>query len=218
MNFEEIEYQIRLFKSEGKKIFATSSFQGQSVALLHLLNSIDNGIPIYFINTGYLFPETITYKDTISNLLNLYIIEVRPSVPKNLQKDSSGNLLYTSEPDFCCHLNKVQPLDSILAENDIWISGVRANQNENRKGLKTLEKAPHNVTRFHPMLNWTDKMLYNYIKKYNLPSHPLEDTGYISIGCEPCTRKSEYDIREGRWFGLNKSECGLHTDLIIKEN
>ncbi|OFX44185.1 MAG: phosphoadenosine phosphosulfate reductase [Bacteroidetes bacterium GWA2_30_7] len=216
MNFEEIEYQIRLFKSDGKKIFATSSFQGQSIVLLHLLNTIDSGIPIYFINTGFLFPETIIYKDTISNLLDLYIIEVRPTVPKNLQKDSSGNLLYTSDPDFCCHINKVQPLDSILAENDIWISGLRANQNENRKNLKTFEKAPHNVQRFHPLLDWTDKMIFDYSKKYNLPSHPLENSGYLSIGCEPCTRKSEYDSRSGRWFGLTKNECGLHTDLIIK--
>lgn len=217
MTIEEIKYKIKNYKSEGKRIFATSSFQTQSIVLLHIISKLDNSIPVYFINTGYLFPETLMYKDLIQRLFNLKIISLRPHVPKNLQKDINGNLLFTSDPDFCCYLNKTQPLDSILAENDVWISGVRASQNENRKKLSTEGKAPHNVIRFHPLIEWTDEQITNYINENNLPVHSLDNIGYKSIGCEPCTRISEsFSLRDGRWFGLNKTECGLHTELNIK--
>jgi len=139
-------------------------------------------------------------------------------VPKNIQKDSMGNLLFTSDPDYCCYLNKIQPLDNILIENDVWINGIRADQSANRKEMNEIEKAPHNVLRYHPILNWTKQELYKYIKEHKLPRHPLDDKGYISIGCEPCTRKIQIgdSEREGRWFGMKKTECGLHTNLVIK--
>ncbi len=135
-----------------------------------------------------------------------------------MQKDAHGRLLFTSDPDHCCYLNKVQPMESILMSFDIWINGVRADQSKIRKNFKVEESAPHQVIRFHPMLDWTSQMISEYRKKHDLPIHPLEAKGYLSIGCEPCTRKYDPDIseREARWFGLNKTECGLHTDLVIK--
>jgi phosphoadenosine phosphosulfate reductase len=219
MTFDDIGYRLSDYKSQFKKIFATSSFQTQSVVLLHIISRIDATIPVYFLNTGYLFPETIKYKDLISGMMRLNIIDLRPNIPKNLQRDSQGNLLYTSDPDYCCHLNKIQPLDSILAENDVWISGIRANQSEVRKQMLVEEKAPHNVIRFHPILDWSNKMIYDYINEFNLPRHPLDEAGYVSIGCEPCTRKINLneDERTGRWYGLKKTECGLHTELIQKK-
>jgi phosphoadenosine phosphosulfate reductase len=109
-------------------------------------------------------------------------------------------------------------MEIVLHSHDIWVTGVRADQNSYRKNFKAEHPAPHGVTRFHPLLDWTGKMIYDYRVKYNLPKHPLEDKGYLSIGCEPCTRRidSEMQEREARWFGLNKTECGLHTDLIQK--
>lgn len=215
---DKISQQIERYKSRGKKLFATSSFQTQSLPMLHILSRIDKQIPIYFLNTGYHFPESIKFRDEITRQLGLNLIDLRPLIPKNLQKDASGNLYFTSDPDYCCYLNKVQPLESVLSEYDVWINGIRADQNANRQGMNEEEQATGETLRYHPMLNWNNKMIFEYISKHQLPKHPLEEKGYLSIGCEPCTRKFlEENSREGRWFGLKKAECGLHTDLIEKE-
>ncbi|HEX8548497.1 MAG TPA: phosphoadenylyl-sulfate reductase [Cytophagaceae bacterium] len=218
MNFDSIKYKLEEYKSRYLKIFTTSSFQTHSIVLLHIISKIDNTIPVYFINTGYHFPETIAFRDEIAEKFGLNLKDVYSSTPRHMQKDANGRLLFTSDPDFCCYLNKVQPLEPILAENDVWINGVRADQSSVRKSFKEEEKAPHDVIRFHPMLDWNTKMVEMYIKEHNLPRHPLEAKGYFSIGCEPCTRKFdlEWNAREGRWFGLKKTECGLNTDLISK--
>lgn len=218
MNFEDIKQQIESYQSRGLKLFNTSSFQTHSVVLLHIISCIDKTIPIFFINTGYHFPETITYRDQITKLLGLNLKDVFSSTPKSQQKDSNGRLLFASDPDYCCYLNKTQPLEPILAEYDVWINGVRADQSSVRKSFKVEEKAPFNAIRFHPMLDWTPKMIHTYLEEYKIPRHPLEEKGYFSIGCEPCTRAfdTELDDRGGRWFGLKKSECGLNTELVSK--
>jgi phosphoadenosine phosphosulfate reductase len=217
MNTEEIRKQLEKYKMQGKKMFATTSLQSHSVVLIHILSKINISIPFYFINTGYHFPETMKFREFVSKELNVEILMLASPVSKHLQKDR-GNLLFTTDPDHCCYLNKIVPVDNLLMSMDIWINGVRAVQNENRKRLDIEEKAAHDSIRYHPLLDWTDKMVYDYMKENNLPRHPLEAKGYISIGCEPCTRKAfGEDSRESRWFGLNKTECGLNVDLIEKK-
>lgn len=219
MDFEGIKNKIEEYKAEGKRLFTTSSFQSHSLVLLHILSRIDKDIPVYFINTGYHFADTLKFRDKIVEEFGLTnLVDIKSATPRHLQKDSAGRLLFTSDPDFCCYLNKVAPLDLILAENDIWINGVRGDQSATRKAMKVEQPAPHNTTRFHPMLDWNSKMIYEYQKEYNLPKHPLEEKGYFSIGCEPCTRKFDLEMqeRESRWYGMNKTECGLHTELIKK--
>jgi phosphoadenosine phosphosulfate reductase len=184
-----------------------------------MINQIDKDIPIYFLNTGYHFPETLNFKDQVHSLLGLNIIDLYSSISKNHQRNTKGNLLFTSDPDYCCHVNKIQPLEAILIEYDVWISGVRAEQTSNRKSLQIIDKGPFNTIRYHPMLNWTTDDINEYIKKYELPSHPLEHQGYSSVGCMPCTRKimpNSVNNRDGRWMGLTKTECGLHTELVRK--
>jgi phosphoadenosine phosphosulfate reductase len=109
-------------------------------------------------------------------------------------------------------------MDAILRSKDVWINGVRADQSAIRAAMKIEQPAQHGCIRFHPMLDWNPKMIWQYQKEYNLPKHPLEEKGYLSIGCEPCTRKLDPEMqeREARWFGMNKVECGLNTDLISK--
>ena len=109
-------------------------------------------------------------------------------------------------------------MNPLLAEYDIWINGIRADQNSNRKSMREEEEAPFDSIRYHPMLAWTNKMIFDYIREFDLPRHPLDKEGYTSIGCEPCTRKPDLEMmeRESRWFGMNKTECGLHTELIKK--
>lgn len=217
MRKDAIRLQIEKYKEQGLKLFVSSSFQTHSIPLLHILSEIDNQIPVMFINTGYLFPETLRFRDEVARLLGLNVINVSSNISKVLQKDADGKLLYASDPDYCCFLNKTQPMETVLAEYDIWINGIRADQSAVRKQMQTEQEAGFGCKRFHPMLDWTSKMIYDYRKEYNLPAHPLEEKGYLSIGCEPCTQKPVGgDERSGRWAGLNKTECGLHLDLIKK--
>lgn len=218
MTIEEIGGRIREYKEAGKLLFTTSSFQSHSLVLLHILSRIDNTIPVYFINTGYHFPETVKFRDDITALFGIRTLDLKSDVPKFMQRDADGKLLFTSDPDHCCYLNKTQPMEAILMSHDVWINGVRADQSAVRAAMKVEQPARHGCTRFHPMLDWTPKMIWQYQKEHNLPRHPLEEKGFISIGCEPCTRKVDPEMqeREARWFGMNKVECGLHTDLISK--
>lgn len=108
MTFEEIKEKLEEYKAQGKRMFTTSSFQTHSLVLLHIISRIDPDIPVYSINTGFLFPETIQFKDQIAEEFGLNIIDAKSAVPKSQQKDMNGNLLFTSDPDYCCHLNKVQ--------------------------------------------------------------------------------------------------------------
>ncbi len=216
LNFIEIQQKIREYQEAGKKLFTTSSFQSHSLVLLHLISRIDRTIPVYFINTGYHFPETLTFVEEVADRFGLRVKPLNPLVPKNHQRDAEGNLLFTSDPDFCCYLNKTQPMELVLQEYDIWINGVRADQSAARFAMKVEQPAPHGVLRFHPMLDWSARMVYAYLREHDLPRHPLESQGYVSIGCEPCTKRFDPEMqeREARWYGMNKTECGLHTDLI----
>lgn len=212
----KIQEQIEVFKDQGKKIFATSSFQTQSIPLLHIISRIDRSIPIYFTNTGYLFPRTIAFKDELVRDLGINVKELFSETPKIHQIDEKGRLLFASDPDYCCYLNKISPLEPILMQYDVWINGIRADQNENRKNMKEFQDSSYNTLRYHPMLTWRSRDVYQYIADHKLPSHPMEKEGYMSIGCEPCTRKfvDGGNERNARWFGMNKTECGLHTDLV----
>ena len=216
MKIEEIKNKIISYKNEGKKLFTTSSFQTHSLVMLHIISKIDNTIPVYFINTGYLFPETMSFRDEVAEKFGLEVIDIKSGTPRMMQRDSDGRFMFTTDPDYCCYLNKTQPMETILASFDIWINGVRADQSAVRKAMKVEQAAPFNTMRFHPMLDWNNKEIFQYIREHDLPRHPLDANGYLSIGCEPCTRKIDPEMqeREARWYGLNKVECGLHTDLV----
>lgn len=218
MTFEALADYITRYKSAGKRLFTSSSFQSHSLVLLHMLSRIDRTIPVYFINTGYHFPETIRFRDEVTASFGLNTIDLKPEVPKFMQRDAEGKLLFTSDPDHCCYLNKTQPMDRMLREYDVWINGVRADQSAVRAAMKVEQPAPYGKLRFHPMLDWTSKMIWEYQKAFKLPRHPLEEQGYVSIGCEPCTRRLDPNMqeREARWYGLKKVECGLHTELVSK--
>jgi phosphoadenosine phosphosulfate reductase len=215
MVFEEIKSKIVGYRRDGLNVFSTSSFQTHSLVLLHIISRIDHKIPVFFINTGYHFPETIAFKHHIALLFGLNVHDVFPLTPKSMQKDAHGRLMFASDPDHCCFMNKTQPMEPVLAAFDVWINGVRADQSNVRKNFPVEAPAPFNTIRFHPMLDWSPKMIFDYLRQYNIPHHPLEEKGYLSIGCEPCTRRIDMyaDAREGRWYGLKKTECGLNTDL-----
>jgi len=215
MDFEQLELRIYQYNYENSRIFLTSSFQTQSLPLLHMISKIDNSIPVIFIDTGFHFSETIQFKDQVTNLLGLNTISLKSSVPMYHQRDLNGNFFFTSDPERCCHINKVETLNQIMPSFDIWISGVRADQSVVRSKLQVEEETPTGLLRLHPMLDWDARRIYEYRMRYRLPEHPLEKKGFLSVGCQPCTRKTcSTGCRSGRWQGFNKTECGLHTHLV----
>ena len=217
MTIKEIHQQLELYHRNHKKIFVSSSFQTHSIPLLHILSQANVPFDVLFINTGFHFAETVSFRDEVKKLLKLHVVDVRPQVSKINQKNEDGQFYYVNDPDYCCYLNKTQPLEPYLQQYDIWANGVRADQSAVRKAMKTEQSAPFNMLRFHPLLDWNIQQIYAYKKEHNLPEHPLDKKGFQSIGCVPCTQKFDLaDERSARWFGMNKTECGLHTDLISK--
>jgi phosphoadenosine phosphosulfate reductase len=205
------------YKAKGLRIYASSSFQTHSIPMLHILSKVAPDVPVYFLNTGYHFPETLVYRDQITELLGLNMVDLKSPIPKSHQREMDGKLFFASDPNHCCFLNKVLPMEPVLAQYDVWVSGVRKDQNENRSKFAHEAPGAHNSLRFHPMLDWNGRMIGTYINDFQIPRHPLEAKGYLNIGCSPCTSKFVGDDETGRsarWAGLKKTECGLHTDLI----
>ncbi|MBM74081.1 MAG: phosphoadenylyl-sulfate reductase [Proteobacteria bacterium] len=211
----KIEQEIQSFCEQKKKIFATTSCQTNSVVLLHIISKFAPQTPVYLLNTGFLFPETLSFRSDLAELFGLNIHLLRGQLSLHQQKNASDRFLFTSDPDFCCHINKVAPLEPILLTFDLWINGVRGSQSSTRAQMGRTQQIQNGVLRYHPILDWDARMVHYYIEQNNLPRHPLDGEGYKSIGCRPCTRKwsDDLDGRGGRWQGMNKTECGLHTTL-----
>jgi phosphoadenosine phosphosulfate reductase len=211
---DAIEAKFIAYKHQNLRLFSTSSFQSNSVLLLHLLSRFAREVPVYFLNTGFHFPETLIFRRELAQSLGLRIIDLRSPISRLQQRDPTGHLLYASDPDHCCHLNKVLPLDPILASHDVWVNGVRASQSSTRSAMQEEERGRNGILRYHPILRWHSRQVYQYLQAHALPGHPLEEAGYLSVGCSPCTRKPDFegdlDDRSGRWSGMNKTECGLH--------
>ena len=196
------------------KIVTSSSFQTQSVPLLHIISRVCPQMPVLFIDTGFHFVETLAFRDELRARYGLNIVVVHPTVSKSQLLAKYGEGLYRRDPDLCCYINKVEPMQRMLTGMRAWVSGVRRDQTAQRKNLHVLEAQRSGLLKIHPMLNWTQEEIWEYIERYRLPHHPLYPAGYLSIGCAPCTRpvSAGEDERAGRWAGTGKTECGLHTD------
>ena len=195
-----------------KKIAVTSSFGAESVVILHLISKVDKSIPVIFLDTGKLFPETIKYAKTVKKILKLNNIQIHKPELKDLKKyDFQGNL-YKKKPNLCCHIRKVLPLQKALKNYDAWINGRKRFQSEDRSNIKKIEKIDGFI-KINPLADWEFNKVKNYIKTYKLPEHPLVKKGYKSIGCLPCTSKilDGEPHRSGRWSDNLKTECGIHT-------
>jgi len=207
--------KLQEYKSSGKTAFVSSSFQTHSLPLLHIISRFQPDIPVYFLNTGFHFPETIAFRYEIQELFGLNIIDAISPVSKSGQRDANGKFFFVNNPDHCCYLNKVLPLEPVIQNHDIWINGVRRDQTKFRAGLQEEEMMGEGKMRYHPMLDWNSKMIHDYRMEFNLPEHPLEAQGYFSVGCMPCTRSvMESSDRNGRWAGQAKDECGIQTEFV----
>jgi len=200
------------------RLAITSSFQTQSVALLHLIAQNIPDIPVLFLDTGFHFPETLEFRDQLQQQLGLNIINVKPAIGHEGFRNSYGNL-YLTDPDLCCHINKTAPLNKQLMEYDGWITGVRADQTKQRAAMTLFNKEENGKVKICPILDWTRRDVWTYIDEHSLPEHPLFKKGFMSIGCAPCTRPTldPNDERSGRWADSCKTECGIHTDDTKKD-
>lgn len=200
---ERLERLFREFPQD--KILVTSSFGTTSMALLHLVSKVKPGHPIHFIDTSYHFPETIEYRDKLVEQLGLKVVEVKAETKKN--KFTRENQTWRFNQDLCCFINKVEPLDRIKSDYQVWISGLLGFQSIHRKNMDVFEKKG-DLLKFHPLIDMTKEDLNLYRQLYELPTHELLLKGYDSVGCTHCTKKGTG--RAGRWFDIDKTECGLH--------
>ena len=208
--FELLKVMIKRIFS--KKIVVTSSFGAESVVILHLVSRIDKNIPIIFLDTGKLFPETLDYLAKLKKLLNLRNIKIQKPKLEDLKINDPKGLLHKSNPELCCKIRKVFPLEKAIAPYEGWINARKRFHGLERSNIKKIEKL-NNIIKINPLADWTFEKITNYIRKYKLPEHPLVKKGYKSIGCLPCTSKIADDDnhRSGRWKELKKSECGIHV-------
>lgn len=192
-------------------IAATTSFQTQSVPLLHMISQTIPHLTGFFIDTGFHFPETLVFRDRLVTEWGLRIQSLYPNLGRDAFLDRYGEL-YRDNPDLCCHINKVQPWHQARKGLQAWISGIRRDQTEERRTTRIIERQADGKYKIAPLVRWTRTDICDYIDRYELPRHPLRAQGYVSIGCAPCTQPVSADQheRDGRWNGVSKTECGLH--------
>ena len=189
-----------------------SSFGTESAVLLHLVAAADRTVPVIFVDTLKMFPETLAYRETLVaafGITNSWTVE--PDAAVIAAKDDKG-LRWSYDPDGCCEIRKVEPLRRAKAGLDSWISGRKAFQSVTRQNLPRFEVEDGRL-KVNPLGDWNKADLESYFEAHDLPRHPLEAEGYLSIGCQPCTSKVQpgEDPRAGRWRGWDKVECGIHV-------
>ncbi|MFA6115938.1 MAG: phosphoadenylyl-sulfate reductase [Sphingomonas sp.] len=190
-----------------------SSFGTESAVLLHLVAQADPSVAAIFVDTLKMFPETLAYRETLVSafgLTNSWVVE--PDAAVLAAKDDKG-LRWSYDPDGCCDIRKVEPLKRAKAGLDSWISGRKAFQSVTRQNIPRFEVEDGRL-KLNPLGDWVKADLEAYFAEHDLPRHPLEAEGYLSIGCQPCTSKVQpgEDPRAGRWRGWDKVECGIHVD------
>ena len=197
-------------------IAVVSSFGAESAVLLHLVGRIDPATPVLFLETGKHFPETLAYRDQLTERLGLTDLRnLKPDPATLADKDESG-LRWSYDPDGCCDIRKVVPLANELLKFDASITGRKAFQSSTRSNLPRFEIDTSDAQgrlKINPLIDWKQDMLSAYMAEHDLPPHPLVEQGYPSIGCSPCTSKvaEGEDPRSGRWRGWDKTECGIHV-------
>ena len=204
--------------SSVERLAIATSFQSSGLVMLHMLQSIRPDLAVLFLDTGFHFDETIAFKNRIVQMWDLNIVHLRGKHGSVQQQNLAyGSELYRRNPDQCCFINKVEPLQRALEEFDGWISGLRRDQSKIRSRTPIAEDqelmSGRDVIKIHPLANWTKADVHRYLAKHDIPTNPLLEQGFASIGCAPCTTSTgarEVDERAGRWQGLDKTECGIH--------
>lgn len=200
-------------KTVGREHLAlVSSFGTESAALLKVMADVDPAIPVVFLDTGWLFQETLDYRDTLIRQLGLTDVRSIKPMEETLLREDPDKELWFSDPDACCRIRKVEPLARALKPFSAWINGRKRFQGGARADIPVVEQDGARL-KFNPFANVSPGEIEAIYKLGNLPPHPLVASGFLSVGCMPCTSRSEAgeDARAGRWRGKAKTECGIHT-------
>ena len=193
--------------------FAVTSSMADGL-LSHLASRAVPGVNVVFLDTGYHFAETIGTRDWVSGVMPITLVNVQPAQTVAEQDAEYGGKLHDRDPDLCCSLRKVQPLAKALAGYTAWGSGVRRDESPTRAGTPVVDwDAKRGMVKVNPLAAWTQDDVDAYITEHRVPVNPLQEIGYASIGCAPCTRPVApgEDVRAGRWAGRGKTECGIHA-------
>ncbi len=208
----------------GDRAAIGTSFQGAGLVMIDLARRNGLDFPVFTLDTGLLFAETMALKLKLESFFGIQIESLEPDLSVETQAEVHGPELWKRDPDLCCTVRKVVPLQGKLASLDCWITGLRRQQSDTRSAIGVIESylfdpvSGREVIKLNPMANWTRDAVWDYLKKHQIPYNPLQDQGYGSIGCVPCTRKAGRDENEraGRWMGFQKTECGIHTFMARK--
>lgn len=196
------------------EIIYACSFGAEGMVMLDILSKLPRSAPVIFLDTGLHFPETYQLIEKAKRRYpSLKISMVKPKLTLEEQKARYGDSLWKKNPDLCCHIRKVLPMQDALKNAKAWISGLRREQSPSRKNIQFINRdEKFKKIKICPLIHWTWEDILTYIRLHKLPYNPLHDRGYPSIGCAPCTRpvSDGEDFRAGRWSGHNKTECGLH--------
>jgi len=199
----------------GDECTMASSFGGSSgTALLDMARRVWPGLVVFYLDTDYLFPETLEYKDHIASRFGLKIVGFKSRWTPEQQAKEFGPELWKRDPDLCCSLRKVEPNGRALEGYLAWITGIRRDQAKTRQAVGFVEwDAQFEAVKINPLAEWTESQVWDYIREHRLVYNRLMDRGYKSIGCTNCTRpvKDGEDPRAGRWAGTGKVECGIQT-------
>ena len=201
------------------RVALVSSFGAESAVLIHLVVEAGAKTDIIFLDTGKHFAETLAYRDTLARHLDFAPVNLQPDPAILAARDETG-LRWSYDPDGCCDIRKVLPLETALGSYDASITGRKGFQSGTRSGLARFElDGASGRIKWNPLASWTKPELDSYFEAHALPRHPLEAQGYLSIGCAPCTSKVApgEDPRSGRWKGWDKVECGIHVPLTPGE-
>ena len=206
---EVIRWAVDTF---GERICVTSSMT--DAVIIHLAAAVQPGIDVVFLDTGYHFAETIGTRDAVEAVYPVKLLNITPSRTVKEQDAALGPRLYGRNPDLCCYLRKVEPLERALAEYDSWATGLRRDESPTRANTPVVTfDAKKGKVKVNPIAAWTQADVDRYVSRWNVPVNELFKKGYGSIGCWPCTRRTKAgeDPRAGRWAMFEKTECGLHV-------
>lgn len=199
------------------RVAAVSSFGAESAVLLHMIAAVDPATPVIFTDTLKMFDATLGYREMLTARLGFTDVRVFTPDPEALAARDAAGERHMYDPDGCCEIRKVEPLNRALQPFDAWISGRKGFQAGTRTALPVFEIDAGRL-KINPLAGWSKDALNAYFEAHNLPRHPLEAEGYLSIGCAPCTSKvlPGEDPRAGRWRGFDKVECGIHQPVEQK--
>lgn len=192
-----------------------TGFGAEGVALIGMIASINKNIPIFYLDTDVLFPETYALRDRLEEKYSIHLIRYATHVSLERQSELHGANLWETNPDLCCKIRKVDPLREALKNYSGWITAIRREQSMTRANAGIVEwDRKFDLLKINPLAAWTKKEVWKYIMDHDVPYNPLYDEGYASIGCTHCTTPVDEgeDERAGRWRGFQKKECGLHAE------